>query len=363
MLLSSNDILLFLGFAVLAGLALLALLRPLVRGRRGVRADAGESEVALYRDQLTEISRDLERGVIGEPEAAAARVEISRRLLAADETRKTERGVAAADPRWRKAIAIALVLGLPVLALGVYLDEGSPGLSGQPFAARMSAPPDELPLEALVLRIERHLKEKPDDLRGWELVAPAYLKLGHFDRAARAWTRAMSVGGVTAGRLAARGEANVFADGGVVGPDAKADFERAVALDPDQPRAQYFLGVAELDAGHRDAALARWRALIARAPDGAPWVQGLKAGIANLEGGPEIAAEDASMIRGMVAGLAARLEEEPGDLDGWLRLIRSYRVLGDHDKAAAALASARAAFAGNREALESLKAAEDAPAD
>ncbi|MCF8470607.1 MAG: c-type cytochrome biogenesis protein CcmI, partial [Parvibaculum sp.] len=207
LLLSSNDILLFLGFAALAGLALLVLLRPLAGGRRALRADAGESEVALYRDQLAEISRDLERGVIGEPEAAAARVEISRRLLAADETRKSERGAGAADPRWRKVIALAMVLGLPVLALGVYLDEGPPGLSGQPFAARMSAPPGELPLEALVLRIERHLKETPDDLRGWELVAPAYLQLGRYDRAARAWPRAMPIGGVTAGRLAARGEA------------------------------------------------------------------------------------------------------------------------------------------------------------
>ncbi|MCF8469961.1 MAG: tetratricopeptide repeat protein, partial [Parvibaculum sp.] len=201
------------------------------------------------------------------------------------------------------------------------------------------------------------------DLRGWELAAPAYLQPGRYDRAPRAWTRAISMGGVTAGRLAARGEAYVFMDDGVVGPDAKADFERAVALDPDQPRAQYFLGVAELEAGHRDAALARWRALIARAPDDAPWVPGLKAGIANLEAGPAAAGEDASMIRGMVARLAARLEEEPGDLDGWLRLIHSYRVLGAHDKAAAALASARAAFAGDPEALESLTAAEAAPAN
>lgn len=364
MLLSATDILLFLAFAALTGVVLALLLRPLRAGAAALRPEAGESEVALYRDQLAEISRDLDRGVIGEAEAEAARVEVSRRLLAADEARMAERRTAGgADPRWRRGVALAMAAGLPMLALGIYLGEGSPGIAGQPFAERIAVPPEELPLEGLVVRIERHLKDQPDDLRGWELIAPAYLELGRFDDAANAWTRAMLIDGITAERLVARGEARALADDGSVGPDARADFEKAASLDPDQPRAQYFLGVAEIEAGDRAAALARWKALLERAPEGASWAPGLRARIAELEDRPAISPEDEPMIRGMVEGLAARLEDDPHNLEGWLRLIRSYGVRGERERADAALAKARDTFADEPEALEQLRNAEAALAD
>ncbi|MEQ8267674.1 MAG: c-type cytochrome biogenesis protein CcmI [Parvibaculum sp.] len=357
MLISLNDIALFVCFAALTGLILVLLLRPL-RAGRGSPSDAGGSEVALYRDQLDEIGRDLDRGVIGEAEAEAARIEVSRRLLAADTARTAARLTAGADPRWRKVAALALALGIPVLALGIYLGAGSPALEGRPFAERLAAPPEELPLEGLVVRIERHLKDEPGDIRGWELIAPAYLQLSRFDDAANAWTRAMLIGGVTAERMAARGEARTLANDGIVSPAAKADFEKAAELDPDEPRAQYFLGAAELDAGDRAAALSRWKALLSRAPDGAAWAPSLRARIAKLEGGPAISSADEPMIRGMVERLAARLEEQPNDLEGWLRLIRSYDVLRDREEALTALEKARKIFADDTEALAQLRAAE-----
>src|SRR5690606_19820764 len=109
LLLSANDILLFLGFAALTALSLWMLLRPL-RGAADVPQRAeGESEIALYRDQLEEVTRDLERGVIGEKEAQAARIEVSRRLIAADEARiAAERRKRLDDPRWRKVAALSL---------------------------------------------------------------------------------------------------------------------------------------------------------------------------------------------------------------------------------------------------------------
>jgi len=360
-LLSANDIVIFLAFAVLTGVALWLLLRPLRADAAGSPADEGESEVAIYRDQLAEISRDLERGTIAEAEAEAARVEVSRRLIAADEARAAARRAdGAANPRWRKGTALALALGLPVFALAVYLAEGTPGMSGQPIAERMEVPAEKLPVEGLVARVERRLKERPGDVQGWETIAPAYLMLGRTDDAAHAWTRAMMAGGVTADRLAARGEALVLGNDGVVGSAAKEDFERAVELDPDEPRAQFYLGAAELEAGEREVALARWKALLARAPENAPWAPALRARIAAVEGRPVISAEDEPMIRGMVEGLAARLADNPDDLDGWLRLIRSYGVLQDEEKAATALAAARQAFADDPDALARLSEAEAA---
>lgn len=356
-----SDFVLFVAFAALTGTVLLLLLRPLRANAGSQRDGVGESEVALYRDQLAEISRDLDRGVIAEAEADAARIEVSRRLLAADETRSSEQGMRrVANPRWRKGTALAMAAGVPMLALGLYLGAGSPGLPGQPFAERMSVPPEELPLEGLVVRIERHLKEKPDDVRGWELIAPAYLALQRFDDAANAWTRAMLTGGVTAERLVARGEARAMAEGGAVSPAAKADFEKAIELDPDQPRAQFFIGLAELESGDREGALARWKALLAGAADDAPWAPGLRARIRDMEGGPAISPEDEPMIRGMVERLAARLKTEPRDLEGWLRLIRSYDVLREPQKVDAALAKAREVFAAEPEALQELRNAEAA---
>jgi cytochrome c-type biogenesis protein CcmH len=278
----SGDIPLFVALAVLAGVVVTLLLRPL--RATGARTDIGESEVALYRDQLAEIGRDVDRGVIGEAEAEAARIEVSRRLLAADDARqRAVRENSAANPRWRKGMAVAIALGVPLAALAVYLQSGSPGLPDRPLAPRLAVSADQLPVEALVVRIERRLKAQPDDLQGWELVAPTYLRLGRYDDAAGAWTRAMILDGATAERLAARGEARVLAADGQVTGGAKADFEKAAALDPAEPRAQYFLGIADYDEGRSDAALARWKAMLADAPEDAAWVPAVRARIAAVE--------------------------------------------------------------------------------
>lgn len=356
MLLSANEIVLFLAFAGLTGLVLWLLLRPLRADAAAAPQDVGESEIAIYRDQLAEIARDLERGTIGEAEAEAARVEVSRRLIAAGEAQaEAARNVTQpSDPRWRRAAAVALALGLPMLTLFIYLGEGAPGLEGQPIEARLDKPADELPVEALIVRIERRLKDNPDDVAGWETIAPAYVMLGRYEEAVRAWTRAMIAGGVTAERIAARGEARVLANDGTVGPGAKADLEKAIELEPMEPRAQYLLGLAELDEGNREAALTRWKALLASAPADAPWAPAIRGRIDAVEGRTAISPEDEPMIRGMVEGLAARLAEDPNDLDGWVRLIRSYDVLQDGEKAREALETARKTFAGDAEALARL---------
>jgi cytochrome c-type biogenesis protein CcmH len=356
LLLSANEILLFLAFAGLTGLVLWLLLRPLRADAYAAPQDVGESEIAIYRDQLAEIGRDLDRGTIGEAEAEAARVEVSRRLIAAGEAQAeaASRTASAGDPRWRRAAAVVLALGLPMLTLFIYLGEGAPGLEGQPIEARLDKPASELPVEALIVRIERRLKENPDDVTGWETIAPAYVMLGRYDEAVRAWTRAMIAGGMTAERLAARGEARVLANEGSVGAGAKADLEKAIELEPMEPRAQYLLGLAELEEGNREAALTRWKTLLASAPDDAAWASAVRGQIDAVEGRSAISAEDEPMIRGMVEGLAARLQDDPDDLEGWIRLIRSYEVLQDSEKARAALETARKTFADDAEALSRL---------
>ena len=151
-------------------------------------------------------------------------------------------------------------------------------------------------------------------------------------------------------------------------------FDRAAELDPHEPRAQYYLGVAEIEDGRKEAAATRWKTLLAGAPKDAPWRPGVEAELARLEGraaprrGPDAADVEAAagmspearqaMIGGMVAQLAARLDENPDDLEGWLRLIRAYGVLGQRKEAEAALGRARATFASDKSALARLQAAE-----
>lgn len=372
---SISEILLWLLFAAMTAAAIVAVLRPLTRR---IEAEDDERELDLYKDQLAEVARDLERGTIEPAEAEAAKVEVSRRLIAAADTLERRRASPRVGTRasTRRGAAIAIVLAVPAIALATYLTLGSPDLPDQPFKARLSKPVEELPLEALVLRVEEHLKSDPQDLRGWEVLAPAYIRQRKFAEATAAWSRAIALGGESAGRLAARGEAEVLAANGIVVPAARADFARAVALDPVEPRAQYYLGVAEVEDGRKDAAARRWKSLLASAPKDAPWRQGIEAELATLENpnaasrGPtaeEIgAAAEMSpearrqMIEGMVGKLAARLEASPGDLQGWLRLINAYGVLGKRAEADIALSRARKTFAGDTAALARLDAAEKA---
>jgi cytochrome c-type biogenesis protein CcmH len=357
-------ILLWFAFAVLTGAVVWLLLSPFAARRIADVAHGRDQDVALYKDQLAEIARDLERGVLAESEAEAARIEVSRRLLAAAEAEKGEQATPSASAASRR-IALAVMLLVPALSLGLYLALGSPDVPDAPFAPRIAGPAEELPLDALIVKVEQHLKDEPNDLRGWEVLGPAYLRQGNFAGAVSAWSRAIALGGETASRLAARGEALVFAANGSLTPAARDDFAAAVKLEAEEPRAQYYLGLADIEDGKRDAAIARWTRLLKDAPDDAPWRRSIETELANLKG-PGPTAEQAGaaadmtpearqqMINGMVAGLAARLEKDPDDLGGWLRLIRAYGVLGRTEDAAKAVASARIAFAGDDAALSEI---------
>lgn len=364
----NTNLLLWIGFALLTAGVVWALLIPFKSRRSDEAASANDgNDVALYRDQLAEVARDVERGVMGEAEAEAARIEVSRRLLAAaDAAQKADGAPAKSSPR---RIALAMMVFIPALSLALYLALGSPDVPDEPFAPRIAGPANQLPLDALVYKVEQHLKEKPNDLQGWEVLGPAYMRQRNFPAAITAWTRAMELDGETAGRLAARGEAEVFVAEGSLTLAAREDFARAVKLDPQEPRAQYYLGLAEIKDGKKDAAMARWEKLLANAPAEAPWRASVEAELANLsQPGPTMADAQAAgdmtpearqqMIETMVARLAGRLEQNPDDLAGWLRLIRAYGVLGKTDDARKALITARATFAKDSAALSQLADAE-----
>jgi cytochrome c-type biogenesis protein CcmH len=348
-------------FALMTVAAILAVLWPLGRIPRAVQ---GGSDFLVYKDQLKEIDRDRGSGLIGEAEAEAARLEVSRRLLAAVEPPPSAAVAAAAQqPGRRRVAAVAALVILIVGPLGLYVALGSPNLPGEPALARVSTPQGHESIASLVSQVEGHLARNPNDGAGWEVLAPVYARLGRLDDAVAARKKALSLNGATAAREADLGEAETAAANGVVTAEAKAAFERAVARDPHEAKARYYLGLAAEQDGKSDDAAAIWRSLLAEAPAGAPWVGFVRDALARLSNTPPAAAEPGpnagdiaaaaamsddqrhDMVRSMVARLADRLRADGADVEGWVRLVRAYVVLGDRDKAKSAAADARRALA------------------
>jgi cytochrome c-type biogenesis protein CcmH len=381
-------VLLWVILACLTAIALLVLLRPLAAvGAKNSAQEAFDAEV--YRDQLREIESDRARGLIGESEAEAARIEIARRLLRADsEERASSR---TAKPGGVKTAAtIGVALALPLLALGLYLAYGSPRLPDQPLAARLEDPASDRNLEALVARVEARLREHPEEGEGWEVIAPVYMGWRRYNDAAEAYAQAIRLLGSSAKRLAGQGQALVLANNGVVTEDARRALERALELDQALVEPRILLAIAKEQDGQFAAAIADWRALLAKETGDASWREmvdrRIAADEAHLAGKPvgeipqpstaevggqgqgspneaDIAAaqnmsptDRQAMIERMVQGLAARLDQQGDDLPGWLKLVRAYSVLDRKDDAQKALARAKSQFTGNLQAIEQLDA-------
>jgi cytochrome c-type biogenesis protein CcmH len=260
--------------------------------------------------------------------------------------------------RRRRAVSTLALSAIPLIALAVYGALGSPTLPSQTQAERQAADPGRLDLNAALVRIEAHLAANPNDGRGWEVVAPVYLRLGRADEAARAYRAALRHLGETAPRLSALGEALVVAGDGVVSAEARSAFEGALKQDPDLPKARYYLALAAEQDGRADEARRLYQALVNASPADAPWLGSVRERLARLDG-PQLSvgADQRAAIEGMVEGLAGRLTANGGSALEWSRLVRSYVVLGQRDKALAALRQGEAALAQDAAGRETLRAA------
>ncbi len=357
--------------ALMTAAVVLVVIAPLARPATGLAAASGD-EARVYRDQLSELERDKERGLIGGEEADAARAEIGRRLLAA-----TRRPAAASAPRpaANRIIALITVIAIPAIALPLYLVLGQPDMPDAPLAKRLSAAPASGNIADMIGRVEKHLAANPGDLSGWRVVAPIYARMNRLDDAVEAWGRLVAAGEQDADTLENYGAGLVDTNDGIVSPEAQSVLARAVAADPDRARARFYYAEGLRQAGSFDEALKQVDELIRRSPADAPWLETVRkkrgeilAALKKPADTPEPATlpstlpaagtgVDKATIEGMVDGLAAKLAADPNNRDGWIRLMRSNLVLGRPDKAKAALADARKAFAGNADALAAINAA------
>jgi cytochrome c-type biogenesis protein CcmH len=369
--------LLWIMMALMAGLAALALLWPL-RMRQDADLPEADGEVDVYKAQLSEIMRDHQRGLIGDSEAEGLRAEAARRLLRQSQDEALARPAiavtAARAADWRRRLAAVFIIAIvPIGGLAVYLRLGSPQLPDMPLAARVPDRPEQIDMQSALARVERHLETTPTDLRGWDLIAPIYLRLGRPLDAARALESAIRNGGASAERWASLGEALMMAEEGMVTARARSAFEESLKLEPGYPKAVYGLAVARQQDGDVAGAIRDIEGLIARTAQDAAYLPLLRDSLAALQGRPVEAApapvppggealaslapeqRDAA-IRNMVEGLAARLESQGGTIDEWTRLIRARLVLADKPAAEAAFHAAIARLGNEAASLDRLKA-------
>jgi cytochrome c-type biogenesis protein CcmH len=309
------------------------LLIPLLRART-TPSNRFDGELLIYRDQLAEIERERAAGRLPAADAAAAKIEIERRILAAADSAQAT--APAASPTLHKLLPPALALAIPLLALGLYLQVGRPGLPAAPFVAgaKPTQADEPLSLAKLLADARARVAAQPTDPDAQSALGEAL---------------------------------TLEADGMVTQPAVEA-FNKALVLmrqegRPDDPRALYYLGLHDAQSGDSRAALERWRALEAKSPPNAPYLPLLRAEIERVakaagidmppsakspsreqvEAMQNLAPEQRQQaIRGMVEGLAARLKDNPQDRAGWLRLANAWKVLGENASAVDAYAKADA---------------------
>lgn len=350
--------------ATLTAAVAAVLLLPLLRAAAGAEAPQSH-DVEVYRDQLEELKRDEKNGLISGEDAEFARAEVARRLLAATDAVK-QSGAAPPARRSNRLAQLAVVLALPAIGLCLYLQTGNPDIPDAPLAARLANPGDDMNI--LIARAEQQLAANPDDGAGWDVLAPIYYRSGRLEDAAVAFANALRILGPTPARLGGFAESTIALSGGIITSEAQEALRQSLAMEPNDPRAQFYLALALKQEGKTAEALAAFEKIVKSSPADAPWLPLVNQHMASLKDGSAAAADSAgtapgnptaadvaaaqdmtagdrnAMIEGMVASLAEKLKQEPKNFDGWMRIIRSYSVLGQKDKAAEALKQGLIAF-------------------
>lgn len=276
--------------ALLMALTLALLLWPLLRRRAGAAGGSrGQFALRVYRDQLAEVERDLERGVLRPDQAEAARTEVKRRMLAAADEAEPEKsageGPASTPPTVSRdtalrswAVAVALALLVPAVAGLLYFRLGAPGSSDRPLAERQaagdlaSAGGDTISLEQAVQNLQERLDHTPGDVGGWYLLGRAYLRLGRYPDALAALRRAQALAPDEPELAGVYAEALIAAEGGRIGEEARAALQRVLVLDPLSPQARFLLALDRAQQGDLHGAMQGWTDLLAIAPPSAPWL-------------------------------------------------------------------------------------------
>lgn len=361
-------------------------------------------DLQVYRDQLKEVDRDLTRGVLPEADAERARIEISRRILTADTQLKKGSTDGGQPKGLGKTMAAACFAFLLLGTIGIYSQIGAPSYEDQPLQDRFAAAqnllasrPSQATREAqlpalkertvdenfsnLIKELRVKIQENPNDLRGQELLARNEATLGNFRAAYEAQEKVISLKGdaVRGNDFTQLADLMIRAAQGYISPEADIALREAMARDPNDGFARYYMGLMLTQNGRPDMTFRVWRDLLEEGPEAAPWIPPIRARIDDLAWiagvnytapaprGPSAddiqAAEElspegrAAMIQSMVASLSDRLATEGGTPAEWAQLISAYAVLGETERSRTIWTEAQTVFADNPQALATVQAA------
>lgn len=356
---------LWITIAALAAAASLWLIWPMLRRDLTM---SGESEYAMsvYRDQLDEIEKDHESGLIGDAERQAAEEEIERRALKMARQLDTSQMVGRRMPKSATVTFIVAIAG----SVGLYTLYGAPTMPDRPLAARqgeiLQAKAASGDVDSQVTLLAGQAERNPESLEAWWQLGEAHAATGNHGDAANAYRRAAELSGNDPGVLVTYAEAVTLANGNRVIPLARINFERVRKARPNDPRARYYLALAKAQAKDFEGALAAWLALKAMSTDDAPWMARLRRDIANMArflkrdlktimpdattaelaaAGQPAGEDDSNDLNERIAALERALEAEPGNWQGWIELVTALSHGGRNDDAAAALDKARKRYA------------------
>lgn len=341
----------FIGISALLTLLVVAwLVRPLLRRPSGSGISSEKLNADIHRDQLHALEADLARGVISQQDFETTRDELQLRLL--DDTESFE-----ASPKnktagfWTaKRTAGAVALSLPVLALGLYLQLGTPEAIN-PLATANS---NDHQMQTMIDKLAERLKANPNDPKGWAMLARSYKAMGRFEEAQQSFEKAGDIVKTDPDLLVDHAEVIAILAGNKLDGKPQQMIEEALRLNPEHPMGLMMSGVAAYQNADYKSAVTRWEKLLGMLPPDSPDAQQMQANIddARAKGGlaasesnklPPIPAGAAAgmtpdKVNDMVDRLAARLKDNPDDVAGWARLARAYKVQNRLDEAAAAYA-------------------------
>ncbi len=350
----------FWGLIVLLGAAVLVLLaEPFFRTKR--LADSLDEEDYLAA-QVADIARDREAGLISEADADAAALEARRRLLAAHRAAEKDKPVQAGTAA--RQFSAMLVVAAAVGAFVLYVLLGNPGHKETPEAQRMAAnmaaqtSANARSLSDSIATLEARLKDNPDILDDWVMLAESYANTDRFADAAQAFAKASALAPQEAYLHAAEGESIAMAAGGIVTAQARDAFDRALAIDNSEPRARFYLAIGAYQEGRREEALEALKAIEKDAPPGVGWLPVVRSQIEMISAELGKPVEPFAPAGNSATDLEAEISGGDAPYQSWIALINAYAASGDVEQARDAVARARTRYAGAPFVLQEIAAAE-----
>ncbi len=246
--------------------ALMGLMLALAPRRAGAEVSAAAADSDHYQAQIDEIERLKKLGALGEREAESARIEAARRLIAT-RPEAAEGWSQEAQRRLRIGLSVAFLIIVPAISAGIYNRFGNPTLGDVPLSERRAEEPQLFAALDALTNLEARIAVNPDDGEAQDTLATIYMQLGRYGEAARAYQAATRILGETPARLSGRAEAIVSSENGIVTPEARVLFARALELDPAYGAARFYGGMALKQDGRKAEAAAIWQALWLDTPD------------------------------------------------------------------------------------------------